>query len=229
MHDDPDLSGQLDLRLFPLPGVVFFPHSILPLHIFEPRYRQMTEDALAGDRLITMVMARPDGGGWRGRVTPNLEEYACVGRILRCEQLPDGRYNFLLLGLKRVRLIRELDLATPYRVAQAEVIEEAEIDEPAYEATKLALVAQFRAFLARSGGIDPELDEVLQADLPLGIVCDILGHSLGFPPPMKQQLLAQPAAPARADLLGSWLGSLLQTVDLSTSPSSSFPPRFSEN
>src|SRR6516225_204839 len=108
MDDDPTLERFSKLcRLFPLPKVVLFPHAVMPLHIFEPRYRQMTEDALATDRLVTIVQWRapyptePD-------TLPELEEIGCLGRILQHERLADGRFNFLLLGRKRVRLGREL-------------------------------------------------------------------------------------------------------------------------
>src|SRR5437763_9199059 len=94
-------------RLFPLPNVVLFPHVMLPLHIFEPRYRQMTADALAGDRLLALVLLRP---GWEadyeGR--PLLHAMACLGKIVADQRLPDGRYNLLLRGLCRGRLVNEM-------------------------------------------------------------------------------------------------------------------------
>src|SRR3954447_23286620 len=87
-------------RLFPLPGVVLFPHAILPLHVFEPRYRQMTEDALSGDKLVTIVRLRPAGATLSEPPdtlgSPPIERVACVGRILQHERLPDGRFGLLL-------------------------------------------------------------------------------------------------------------------------------------
>ena len=110
MDNDIDLRDFENVtRLFPLPGLVMFPHVVLPLHIFEPRYRQMTEDALAGDRLITMIQISPlpKGKSWVEPV--QIEEVGCLGRIIQHERLPDGRFNILLLGRKRVRIRRELD------------------------------------------------------------------------------------------------------------------------
>src|SRR3954471_24650376 len=108
-------------RLFPLPHVVFFPHAVLPLHIFEPRYRQMTEDALAaGDKLITIVQLRGDQPG-PGFGEPAVAAIACLGKILQHQRLPDGRFNFLLLGLARVKLTREVPSEKLYRLAEAEV------------------------------------------------------------------------------------------------------------
>src|ERR1700752_3118620 len=92
-------------RLFPLPNLVLFPSLLQALHIFEPRYRQMTADALAGDRLIAMVLLRP---GWEadydGR--PPVHEVACLGRIAAEQRLPDGRFNLQLRGLSRARIVR---------------------------------------------------------------------------------------------------------------------------
>ena len=98
-------------RLFPLPNLVIFPHVVLPLHIFEPRYRQMTEDALAGDRLITIVQISPPARGEHWTEPVPLESVGCLGRIIRHERLADGRFNILLLGRKRVRLRREITTA----------------------------------------------------------------------------------------------------------------------
>src|SRR5688572_1075355 len=114
MMDDSvfDLSA---VPLFPLPGVVLFPRAVLPLHIFEHRYRLMTSDALTGDRLVAMALLKP---GWEtnyhGR--PGIEPVVCVGRIISWEQLDDGKYNFLLQGMLRATLDREFTDRT-YRYA----------------------------------------------------------------------------------------------------------------
>ena len=124
--DLPDFSRLC--RLFPLPDVLLFPHALLPLHIFEPRYRQMTEDALAGDRLVTMVQIRPapKGSPWVEPVP--IMEVGCVGKIVQYERLADGRFNFLLLGCKRVRLKREIPGGKLYRIAEAEIMDDEEPD-----------------------------------------------------------------------------------------------------
>src|SRR5688572_23887444 len=106
------------LPLFPLPNVVLFPNVFLPLHIFEPRYREMTADALASDRLIGMVLLRP---GWErdyeGR--PPIYPIGCSGVITHAERLPDGRYNLVLRGLDRFRIVEE-DGERAYRRAIVE-------------------------------------------------------------------------------------------------------------
>jgi len=92
--------------LFPLPNVVLFPRAVLPLHIFEDRYKAMTADVLAGNRLIAMALLRP---GWEKDYyqTPAIEPVVCGGEIRSWEQLPDGKYNFLLQGRTRARVISE--------------------------------------------------------------------------------------------------------------------------
>src|SRR3982750_4766828 len=94
-------------RLFPLPNLVFFPHVMQPLHIFEPRYREMTADALAGDRYIALVLPLPNGEE-NIAADPELHTVACLGRIVAEQKLDDGRYNILLRGLSRIHLVREL-------------------------------------------------------------------------------------------------------------------------
>src|SRR5437763_5081870 len=87
-------------RLFPLPNLVLFPHVVQPLHVFEPRYRQMTADALAGDRLIALALLK---SGWEDDydAQPPIHGVGCLGRVAAEQLLPDGRYNLLLRGLSR--------------------------------------------------------------------------------------------------------------------------------
>src|SRR6516164_287400 len=106
-------------RLFPLPNMVLFPFVIQPLHIFEERYRQMTADALASDRLICMALLRP---GWEAEYSgrPPIHSVACLGRIVADQRLDDGRYNLLLRGLARVRIVEEIEPGQTYRRARVE-------------------------------------------------------------------------------------------------------------
>ena len=100
------------IPIFPLPNVVLFPNVFLPLHIFEPRYREMVADALAGDRIIGMVLLRP---GWEadydGR--PPVYPIGCAGVITNAERLADGRYNIVLQGLEKFRILDEKTTAAP--------------------------------------------------------------------------------------------------------------------
>ena len=102
--------------VFPLPNAVLFPRAILPLHVFEPRYRLMTHDALAGSRLIATALLRPGYEPRYHTLDVDIHPVVCVGRIIREERLPDGRYNFLLQGLMRARILQE-NRELPYRRA----------------------------------------------------------------------------------------------------------------
>src|SRR5476649_630710 len=114
------------LPLFPLPNVVLFPNVFLPLHIFEPRYREMVADALASDRMIGMVLLRP---GWdhdyEGR--PPIYSVGCSGVLTHAERLPDGRYNLVLRGIERFRILEEDDTRS-YRRAVIEPLGERPLD-----------------------------------------------------------------------------------------------------
>ncbi len=111
------------IPLFPLPNVVLFPQVFLPLHIFEPRYREMVADALAGDRIIGMVLLRP---GWEGDYEgrPPVYPIGCAGLITNAERLTDGRFNIVLRGLEKFRVVEE-DGSRSYRVATVDPIPEA--------------------------------------------------------------------------------------------------------
>jgi Lon protease-like protein len=106
------------LPLFPLPNVVLFPGVFLPLHIFEPRYRVMIEDALAGDRMIGMALLKPGfDAEYEGR--PPIYAVGCMGLITHAERLPDGRFNIVLQGVERFR-VREEDDSRVYRLGTIE-------------------------------------------------------------------------------------------------------------
>ena len=105
-----------EIPIFPLPNVVLFPNVFLPLHIFEPRYRQMVADALTGDRIIGMVLLRP---GWEGNYEgrPAVYPIGCAGLITHAERLSHGRFNIVLQGLEKFRVLDEDD-SHRYRLAR---------------------------------------------------------------------------------------------------------------
>jgi Lon protease-like protein len=110
------------IPVFPLPNVVLFPNVFLPLHIFEPRYRDMVSDALAGDRIIGMVLLQPGHEHeYEGR--PPLFHIGCAGVITHSEPLGDGRYNIVLRGLERFRIGGE-ETGRAYRLARIEGLPE---------------------------------------------------------------------------------------------------------
>ena len=109
------------LPLFPLPNVVLFPNVFLPLHIFEDRYRVMVQDALAGDRILGMVLLR--GGPEQGAPMPPIYNVGCSGLITHSEPAGEGRSNIVLRGLERFRIVEE-DHTRPYRQAMVESLPE---------------------------------------------------------------------------------------------------------
>ncbi|MBI3465484.1 MAG: LON peptidase substrate-binding domain-containing protein [Planctomycetes bacterium] len=221
-----EFSGRV--RLFPLPNLVMFPHVIQPLHIFEPRYRQMLEEALADDRMLAMALLAP---GWErdyeGR--PAVHPMACLGRVATHQRLEDGRYNLLLFGLRRVELIRELGPDKPYRIAEARLCEDqyptaaaAERDELRRELLKL-----FRTALPSLPQAQEPLDELLGSDVSLGALTDIVGYTLQLDLAFKQRLLSEPNVDRRARLLLSAIAD--QPTAFACSRGAKFPPEFSEN
>lgn len=201
-HDLLELTGfDGTARLFPLPNLVLFPGVVQGLHIFEPRYRQMTADALAGDRLIALVALKP---GWEenyeGR--PAIELVACLGRIGWWERLIDGRYNLRLRGLVRIRILAELPTDRLYRVARVELIRETTPgDLPLLIALRERLADAVLPRLADDPAGQRQVRELFGSDLPLGPLCDLLAYVLPLPVGFKQGLLEEPDATCRAESL----------------------------
>jgi uncharacterized protein len=231
--DDPlFLPGEFlgKVRVFPLPNLILFPHVMQPLRIFEARYRALLEDALAGDGLIAMAALAP---GWEkdyeGR--PALYPIACLGRITAHCRLPDGTYNVLLLGLQRVRLLRELPASRRFREAEAELCDDV---CPARSSTKRKAVRrELRDAILQVLPALPEaqeqLDQLLGNDIPLGMLTDVMGYILDIGTTRKLSLLAEMNVLRRAELL---LQHLSETAVESAPVEASalcFPPEFSMN
>jgi uncharacterized protein len=140
------------IPIFPLPNVVLFPNVFLPLHIFEPRYRAMVADALRGDRIIGMALLRPGfEKDYDGR--PAVYPIGCAGLITHSEPTPDGRFNIVLRGLEKFRIVAE-DESRAYRLAHVEGIVEpvAEADRKEIRQRRQRLEAVLAATIERSGG-----------------------------------------------------------------------------
>jgi uncharacterized protein len=112
------------LPVLPLPGTVLFPGTVLPLQLVEPGYREMIADAMESDQTIAATMLKADrqGAGDGDATTLEVHDVGCVGRVIHAERLADGRYNVLLHGVHRVRLLEELAAERSYRLFRAEVI-----------------------------------------------------------------------------------------------------------
>lgn len=144
------------ISIFPLAGAVLFPGLQLPLHIFEPRYRAMIGDALARDRKIGMIQPQRGGEG------APLFLVGCLGKIGEVEALDDGRFNVILEGEARFRILRELDVSTPFRQVEAELIEEDE--DRALSPIERALFEREARRFADAQGYGVDWDSVSRLD-----------------------------------------------------------------
>src|SRR4051794_39501293 len=197
-HEPGDQGAVLTaVPLFPLPNVVLFPRAILPLHIFEERYKVMTADALNGDKQIGMALLQP---GWEknyyGR--PAIEPVVCVGAILSHERLPDGRYNFLLQGHTRAKVVREVGEG-PYRQAVLEPLVESEGSEFELADERRRMVELFErdAYAALPGG--GQIRKLLATAVATDVIADLLAFNVLSDDQvgLKQSLLAETRVRAR--------------------------------
>lgn len=214
-------------RLFSLPNLVLFPHVMQPLHVFEPRYRELVEEAISGDRLIALALLAP---GWEkdyeGR--PPIHPTACLSMIAKHVRLDDGRYNLLLVGVRRIRIHRELPPTRAFRVAEAEIAEDELLrdDDDARPALQRRLIERFRALLPQVPEAREQLEQILTEEVPLGILTDIMAYTLDLDVAVKIQLLAETNVDARARMLVDILSQA--GAGRSRFPGG-WPPKFSVN
>jgi len=179
------------LSIFPLAGAILFPGLQLPLHIFEPRYRTLVGSALARDRRIAMIQPHSAAEG------APLYAIGCVGRIADVEALDDGCYNIVLEGEARFRLLRELEVATPYRQVEAELLDDLP-DQVLSSAERASFERESRVFADLQGyAIDWDSVERLDdASLINGV-----SQIAPFDAAAKQALLEASDLRARCELL----------------------------
>ena len=172
------------IPIFPLPNVVLFPNVFLPLHIFEARYRAMVADALKGDRIIGMTLLQPGfEADYDGR--PPVYATGCAGLITHSEPLPDGRYDIVLRGMEKFRIIGE-DASRSYRLAHIEAIPEslADADRADVRARRRRLEAVLAATIERSAG-EPRFPPAVPDD----DLVNALAQYLPLDPVERQALL----------------------------------------
>lgn len=218
------------VRLFPLPDVVLFPHVVQPLHVFEPRYRELLADSMEADRLIAIVLRKHEVQTHRER--PAIESVACISRIVAHAPEADGRANILLAGLKRVLLRQELPFNKPYRQARVKVLEDEYPAEGAAARPRVQrqLLRELKGILKVRTGVRKQLNQILKAPLRLGVLTDILGFSLPWETAFRQLLLEETNVDARAAWLLDELPSLVpERASYSDRGGRAFPPAFSEN
>ena len=177
-----------EIAIFPLPNVVFFPKTLLPLHIFEMRYRKMMDDVLSGSNQIGMVLLKD---GWETNYfgNPEVHEIVCVGDIQYFEKLDDGKFNIMLYGISKAKIVAFVQ-EQPYRIAQVKFLQDVRFDrdsfnEPFETETLLRMVHEYLAEL----GVK-KLDDVLNADTQsFEALINQVAFLLDFSTQEKQRLL----------------------------------------
>ena len=201
-----------------------------PLHIFEPRYRLLLEDALAADRLIAMALLAP---GWEsdyeGR--PPLCPMACLGRVTTYHRLEDGTYNLLVLGLQRARLVRETEPQKLYREAEVTLCEDCYpvCPEPTGRVLQQKLRDAFVRVLPSLPEAQEQMDQLLATDIPLGVLTDVISFMLEIDIRHKESLLAEVNVHQRAQMLVGHLEAIAKGTPGRNCSAAVFPPRFSAN
>jgi hypothetical protein len=190
MRDSAALEpGALDaLPMFPLPNCVLLPGGLLPLHVFEPRYREMTRDCLAGSQLMAIARLRPGfEPAYHGR--PPVFERCGVGRIICSEELPDGRFALLLRGVGRVEISRELPTDRAYRQVQARLLADAACDpgDARDQQRQLIKLCDRLAEVIEQGG--SQLRDLVRSFEAPGACADAIAAALIMDPEERQQLL----------------------------------------
>ncbi|MEJ7934519.1 LON peptidase substrate-binding domain-containing protein [Sphingobium sp. AN558] len=180
------------VSIFPLPGVLLLPGMDLPLHIFEPRYRALIHDAMARDRRIGMIQPRAGGA------VPPLFDVGCLGHIAQIDALEDGRFNIVLHGLARFRVVRELPVSTQFRQIEAEV--EQVLDDPGdvlASVERAALEQESRRFAAAMGYV---VDWSAVSRLDDASLVNGIAQIAPFDPAAKQTLLEADSLRERSEL-----------------------------
>ena len=220
-------SGQA--RLFPLPNLVLFPHVVQPLHVYERRYVDLFQDAIEDDRLIAMALLRP---GWEsdyeGR--PPIEPVACLGRVLTWQAQEGSRYNLLLLGLRRVRIVRELPAERTFRSANVEIIDDCypNIGGGGRPVLQRKLVRAFRDMLPSIKDSADLFNQLSVKNMSLGTLTDVIAYALDMELDDKQRLLSTSDVDERARRVLAHLNASARQPCVAAADGG-FPPLFSAN
>jgi len=219
-----DLPAGFDgqTRLFPLSDLVMLPHNLIPLHVFESRYKEMLEDAVQGDQLIAMATLMP---GFeheyycRGPIAP----VVCIGRITEYEKTAAGTYNLMLLGLQRAEVKSEIEPVRSFRRARVNLLDHPPVKTgDTGQASGLQLAARLRTSFPATGKL---VEQFIQGELSLATLTDIVAFHLPLPTTFKLELLAQVDPLVRTERLLEWL----PAANMPTQAKKRFPIEFSEN
>ncbi len=204
------MNAVIRIPIFPLPDVVLFPHTLLPLHIFEPRYREMVRECLAGDRRLAMALLRP---GWEGDYygRPPVYPVAGAGEIIQHEELADGRFNILLRGTMRVGIAEELPAEKSFRIVRARPLPDRYPKEgPGVLAPRLERLKVFYLrLLAEVQKGQGEVAKIFSGVKDPGIIVDRMAGAAIPDTEKRQQVLETVDVSARLDLIQDHLVKVL--------------------
>lgn len=221
-HEILDIPAKSDyeVRLFPLPGTVFFPHNALPLQIFESRYREMFEHAIEGDRLITMATLLP---GYEDQYysRPKISTNVCIGHVKAHERTNDGRFNFILIGLRRAQVLHEIEPVRSYRRAMVQLLEGEDDGTSVADAAADELIQRLEAIAL---GFENVVKEFRSETISTAALTDVVAFNLPLGLESKLNLLAETDPQARLQML---LRALPEPSK--NARGGEFPPRFSGN
>jgi Lon protease-like protein len=201
------------LSIFPLPDATLFPGTPLPLHVFEPRYRALVRDALAGSKVLAVARLKPGfESDYEGR--PPVFDVCGAGRIIEHLELPDGRFHIMLRGLARVRILRELPPAQSYRVVRAELVPDLPVDAGLSGALEQEIAALWRVLAPKLPEPVRDLAEVTHGAAGAGAFADRVASILAGDALASQALLAEPDPCERLRLIVERLHAAVDSLGL---------------
>lgn len=184
------------LPLFPLPGMVFLPYTLLPLHVFEPRYRSLVADAVAGSGVLAvpqMLSSEQERAG-----PPPVSAVVGVGRIVRHQTMPDGRSNIVLAGIGRARIRREIAADSSYRIALATPLA---APRPDVGLARPRLQAALASLAQREPAVARPVRSLLERNVETPALCAAVAHMLLRDPAERQAFLELDAEAAQVEQL----------------------------
>jgi uncharacterized protein len=181
------LQTQFELPVFPLPNIVHFPSVVVPLHVFEPRYRALVKDAMANDGRMALALLKP---GYEDDYygTPGVYPITCAGQIINHKELPDGRYYMMVMGLGRIAL-QEQTQSEPYRKFRAKPLLESALHEPSAALQIQTFFACLQQLAQTLPEITKAMKELSQVRANAGQLADVAASLFINEPAQRQSLL----------------------------------------